>query len=59
MDEVFGETFNPDQGRPGISTRLMVPHRLAVVRSLNHQFCRLGKKGQRLAVSAKDAANRY
>jgi IS5 family transposase len=24
MDEVFGETFNPDQGRPGISTRLMV-----------------------------------
>ena len=24
MDEVFGETFNPDQGRPGIRTRLMV-----------------------------------
>ena len=24
MDEVFGETFSPDQGRPGISTRLMV-----------------------------------
>ena len=24
MDEVFGETFNPDQGLPGISTRLMV-----------------------------------
>ncbi len=24
MDEVFGETFCPDQGRPGISTRLMV-----------------------------------
>ena len=24
MDEVFGETFSPDQGRPAISTRLMV-----------------------------------
>ncbi len=24
MDEVFGKTFSPDQGRPGISTRLMV-----------------------------------
>ncbi len=24
MDEVFGDTFSPDQGRPGISTRLMV-----------------------------------
>lgn len=24
MDEVFGETFCPDQGRPGVSTRLMV-----------------------------------
>lgn len=24
MDEVFGQTFCPDQGRPGISTRLMV-----------------------------------
>ena len=24
MDEVFGETFCPDQGRPGISTRLIV-----------------------------------
>jgi hypothetical protein len=24
MDEVFRETFSPDQGRPGISTRLMV-----------------------------------
>jgi IS5 family transposase len=24
MDEVFSVTFIPDQGRPGISTRLMV-----------------------------------
>jgi len=24
MDEVFGKTFNPERGRPGISTRLMV-----------------------------------
>ncbi|MFH1885738.1 MAG: IS5/IS1182 family transposase, partial [Pseudomonadota bacterium] len=24
MDEVFGATFCPDNGRPGVSTRLMV-----------------------------------
>jgi IS5 family transposase len=24
LDEIFGETYCPDNGRPGVSTRLMV-----------------------------------
>ena len=37
MDEVFGETFCPDQGRPGIGTQLLVSlHYLKYTHNLSY-----------------------
>ena len=44
MDEVFGKTYCPDNGRPGVSTRLMVSlHYLKYSYNLSDVFITYGE----------------